>query len=211
MKKLALITLSGNGLTRCNFVDKNLSQVINNFASTQQILTFTDVEVIICYDDNDKSDIDTILNGKELNFIALHYSKYANNFHEYKWPNCLPYLFHHESDPTNFYKYILPKVADGSLTLNDLTKPIEGKTTAFFPEKLDVSLTLLNEIYGENPLASITTKFQTLFEETEYKELYETFKTKLEDKFDHTIEAHYKALADFRDDILRLTLANQSS
>ena len=196
--KLLIITSGSSGWERSGFNADNREKLSNIFnAHTKE---YANVTVRFIFDNSDVQEINTIITDENLqpDFIALHQSVYekVEDRKILEADNRIVKLFHHENDDKNFYKVILGKVLENSLTLED----VEG----FFKPQLGIALNLLHEIYNGKKLSEIE-------DIEEYKKLksYEELQKELSNcEFKYDNKTHIQALSDFRDEILKLTLAN---
>lgn len=164
--KLLIITSGSSGWERSGFNADNREKLSNIFnAHTKE---YANVTVRFIFDNNEVQEINTIITDENLqpDFIALHQSVYekVEDRKILEADNRIVKLFHHENDDKNFYKVILGKVLENSLTLED----VEG----FFEVKSDNELNFLHDSFNNKPNIEVLVKSE--YNDETYQKLIST-------------------------------------
>lgn len=140
--------------------DKNIcndSEIdrINGVIETNTEVTIDNIKVEIR---EDTTSIPITLDNVQ--FIAIHNTSQGDSISLWRRKNkgVMVNGFSHSNEPNTFYKEIIPKVLDKSLTVEDIYK--------YFPSALELSLNLLHDIYSGIPK-------KQFYENEIYKDLIE--------------------------------------
>ncbi len=136
-------------------------------------------------------------------FIALHDSKQGGRITDWKSKNmnAMVKAFSHSETDGTFYKVVIPKLLDNTLTLDDVLR--------FFPSTLESALRLLHDIYDGKPKSEFDNKANELLKAddmSDAKTAYKTLVTNGNDwKYEDSEEDRTK-LAKLRDELLKVAV-----
>lgn len=176
-----------------------------NFESIESLPFKLENDNLVCFILSDSISMAELIKYPKPDYFVFHTSKQNDsgtklNVTDPYFNNCKTISSSHVDIAGNFYKEILPKAFEKTLTLEDLEP--------FFQEKLSAALNILHDIYHGKDVSAIKTEYKSVMDDTKYSALIENLDIS---KFNYENDEHHQKLAGLRDDLIRLTLANQSS
>ncbi len=145
-KVLVITTYQKRWEAFCNVKGDNI-RTLEGYFRYQVKKEFEDIDVLCLFDSNPKEKIKRIIKAQKItpNYIALHGTPYRDDTSaELDYKHCLVEYFSHDG---GFYQTVLNKIAEDTLTLNDVKQ--------YFPLIEEIGSDFISEILNSNKLSSI--------------------------------------------------------